>query len=178
MQKLHKCTKTYASVESVNYSIYQGLYVKYLPAFSTTLASRGPGPRHSHSLPSLSICSCPRGNGCAWLCWPRTDHGNDQWQIPRPCNEMYYKVPIIQPVATLTTCYYLLCIHQPCIPFIRSIKCGPVNSEHCEDPAFIVFIVYLSRIFDELLMIFFGVQFLITNDVRKISLSTKTRSHY
>ena len=38
--------------------------------------------------------------------------------------------------------------------------------------------VYLSRIFDEVLMIFFGVQFLITNDVRKISLSTKTRSHY
>ena len=38
--------------------------------------------------------------------------------------------------------------------------------------------VYLSRIFDEVLMIFFGIQFLITNDIRKISLSTKTRSHY
>ena len=127
------------------------MYVKYLPAFSTTLPSRGPGPRHSHSLPSLSICSCPRGNGCAWLCWPRTDHGNDQWQIPRPCNEMYYKVPIIRPVATLTTCYYLLCIHQPCIPFIRSIKGNKWGHENIVKilPSSCLSLTHLRRSFDD-----------------------------
>ena len=95
--------------------------------------ARAPVPGTA-TLSHLSICSCPRGNGsasCA-VClltwdWPITDHGDDQWQIPRRCNEMYYKVPIIRPVATLTACYYLLCIHQPCIPFIRSIKWGHVN---------------------------------------------------
>ena len=116
-----------------------------------------PGPRsQARPLSPISPSAHVPGEmdlpGCA-VClltwdWPITDHGDDQWQIPRRCNEMYYKVPIIRPVATLTACYYLLCIHQPCIPFIRSIKWGHVNIVKILPSSCLDNISHLSRIFD------------------------------